>query len=161
MQLFKRFTENSVMELYWCSYLCNANGGCKAVSGKAPSLRSFGYTDSVQFVAEMNIVKYGKMKKKKNSWPTWFKNYIRTSLSHQLGRLHTLVVETKKAYLKPRLFTLAQGWWEQYNAPTRPLRSVVAVWRLHVARQQEDFLLSGWNTRESLSHLQTLTRLSS
>lgn len=48
------------MELYWCSYLCNANGGCKAVSGKAPCLRSFDSTDSVQFVAEMNIVKYGK-----------------------------------------------------------------------------------------------------
>lgn len=64
MQLFKRFTENSVMELYWCSYLCNANGGCKAVSGKAPCLRSFDSTDSVQFVAEMNIVKNRKMKKK-------------------------------------------------------------------------------------------------
>lgn len=52
------------MELYWRSYLCNANGGCKAVSGKASCLRSSDSTDSVQFVAEMNIVKYGKWKKK-------------------------------------------------------------------------------------------------
>lgn len=57
MQLFKRFTENSVMELYWRSYLYNANAGCKAVSGKAPSLRPFDYGFRAICGRKMNVIK--------------------------------------------------------------------------------------------------------
>lgn len=43
MQLFKRFTENSALELYWCSYFCEANGEHEVVSGKEQSSQPFDY----------------------------------------------------------------------------------------------------------------------
>lgn len=155
MQLFKRFTENSVMELYWFSYLCDANVNVKPFLGKH-LLYSPAIIDSVPFLAEM-LCEYGK----------WHGTNDLNIASERLWAISrgccTLWLQRPKACLKSRLFTvftsLAHSWWEQDNAPTRPLRSG-AVWCLHVARYQEGFLLSGLNTRSTLSHSQTLTTLS-
>lgn len=151
MQLFKRFTENSAMELYWCSQFCDANGEREAVSGKAPSLRPF----DCRFCSICCQNEHFQMWT--ISWLTWF-HYI---ITMPASRRH-FGCENQKL-VRNRVFaastTVAHSWWEPDNAPTRPLRSIV-VWRLHVARYQEGFCLSGLNTTSPLSHVQKLTRLS-
>lgn len=106
MQLFKRFTENSALELYWCSYFCDANGEHEAVSGKAQPSQPFDYRSICCGNEHLQI--------RTITWLTRFKYNIR-SLSVSWGCC------APKPCLNCRAFTdsttLAHSWWEPDNAP--------------------------------------------
>lgn len=110
--------------------------------------------DPVQFVAEITFVKYGKWK---NVAHVIYIKYQKISKPQTRDAAHFGSGNKKLVWNEGCLLLLTA---DGSKITPRHNHWGQLLWRLYVARQQEDFLRSGLNTRCSRSHLQTLSRLS-